>query len=97
MNIELYKVATSDKYTTLNELFESVEIMDEQGLRAFFIEQLPQIDKQVLKDHGINPDTDPTELFVELCDIMDILNGNDTYNDNTTHYYVEQVELTYHE
>lgn len=97
MNIELYKVATSDKYTTLNEFFESVEIMDEQGLRAFFVEQLPQIDKQVLKDHDIDPDTDPTELFVELCDIMDILNGNDTYNDHATPYYVEQVDVQIHE
>ena len=97
MLLELYKVAKGTHQDTMNEFFESVEIMDETDLRNFFATELPQMDKQVLQDHDINPGIHPTEQFVELCDIVDILNSNDTYNDHATHYYVEQVDVQIHE
>lgn len=97
MLLELYKVAKGTHQDTMNEFFESVEIMDETDLRKFFATELPQMDKQVLQDHNINPEIHPTEQFVELCDIVDILNSNDTYNDHATHYYVGQVDVQIHE
>lgn len=89
--MELYKIVAYNKYTTLTELAESLAVLDEQGLRDYFTEQMPNFDSRVLKDYNIDPSMDLA--MVELCDIMGVFNDNDQYDDNAQHYYVEQIEV----